>query len=91
MPALYSLVVQLLQLYIFLIIAWVVLSWLQALKVLPYSRGLHTVMSLLYQLTEPALRPIRRVLPSFGGIDFSPLVVIIAIEIIIALLHDLLL
>jgi len=88
MPATYSLIAYLLNLYVFLIIVWVILGWLQAMKVIPYSKGLHSVMTLLYRLTNPLLEPIRRVLPPMGGFDLSPLVLIIIIEIFRAILRD---
>jgi YggT family protein len=91
MPSLYSLLFQLLSLYSWLIIIWVILSWLQAYNKLPNNRPLHIVMAVLYKLTNPAFSLVRRFLPPKGGFDLSPLVVLIAILIIKALLGDLLL
>jgi YggT family protein len=60
---------------IILLIAQVILSWLVAFNVVNTRHPfVNTVGRFLYQITEPALRPIRRVIPSFGGIDISPLV-----------------
>jgi YggT family protein len=60
---------------IILLIAQVILSWLVAFNVVNTRNPfVNTVGRFLYQVTEPALRPIRRIIPSFGGIDISPLV-----------------
>lgn len=60
---------------IILLIAQVILSWLVAFNVVNTRNPfVNTVGRFLYQITEPALRPIRRIIPSFGGIDISPLV-----------------
>lgn len=60
---------------IILLIAQVILSWLVAFNVVNTRNPfVNSVGRFLYQITEPALRPIRRIIPSFGGIDISPLV-----------------
>ncbi|MGE0119522.1 MAG: YggT family protein [Dongiaceae bacterium] len=60
---------------IILLIAQVILSWLVAFNVVNTRHPfVNTVGRFLYQITEPALRPIRRIIPAFGGIDISPLV-----------------
>ena len=72
--------IRVLDLYLIVIIASVILSWLVAFQVVNmYNRFVNTVGQVLSRLTEPALRPIRRVLPNLGGIDLSPLVLIFAI------------
>jgi YggT family protein len=72
-----------LDLYIWLLIAAAVLSWLVAFNVVN-SRNQFVAMvgDFLYRITEPVLRPIRNVLPSLGGIDVSPVVVILIIILI---------
>src|SRR5699024_5466581 len=73
------LVRMLLVLYLVLIIGNVILSWV--------GQGFrHPIAPLVYQLTEPVLAPIRRVLPPLGGFDLSPLVALIAIQFLIILL-----
>lgn len=67
------------------------MSMLQAQRVLPYNRPLNTIMAILYRVTNPALSFVRRFLPPLGGVDLSPLVVLIAIWIIKAVLLDMLL
>jgi len=68
----------LIQLYIYIIIATALLSVLMAFNVInPYNSFVRSLYNGLLAVTEPALRPIRRVLPDTGGIDFSPLVLIL--------------
>ena len=69
------------------IIIQVILSWLLAFNVLNTSSGgVRTVVVALDRLTAPLYRPIRRMLPDFGGIDFSPLVILILIQVLRKLL-----
>ena len=64
-----------------------VLSWLLAFNVLnTSSHGVRTVAMAIDRITAPLYRPIRRLLPDFGGIDFSPLVILILIQVIKKLL-----
>jgi len=64
--------------YIWLLIASAVLSWLVAFNVVNvHNRIVHTIGDFLYRVTEPLLAPIRRYLPSLGGIDLSPVVLIL--------------
>jgi YggT family protein len=68
----------LIQLYIWILIANAVLSWLVAFNVVnPSNNVVRTIGEMLYRLTEPALRPIRQILPSLGGLDISPVILII--------------
>lgn len=70
-----------------IIIAQVVLSWLFVFNVLnTSSNGVRTFAIAIDRITAPLYRPIRRLLPDFGGIDFSPLVVLILIQVIKKLL-----
>jgi YggT family protein len=69
------------------IIIQVALSWLLAFNVLNiHSGGVRNFIVALDRLTAPLYRPIRRMLPDFGGIDFSPLVILILIQVIKKLL-----
>ena len=69
------------------IIAQVVLSWLFAFNVLnTSSSGVRTLAVAIDRITAPLYRPIRRMLPDFGGIDFSPLIILILIQVIKKLL-----
>ncbi|MGH6621406.1 MAG: YggT family protein [Alphaproteobacteria bacterium] len=65
-------------LYIWIIILQVVMSWLIAFNVInTNNRFVYLVGDFLYRLTEPAMRPIRRILPNLGGIDLSPMVLLL--------------
>ena len=77
----------LLSILTWIIIAQVILSWLLAFNVLNASSGGVRAFALaMDRITAPLYRPIRRLLPDFGGIDFSPLVVLILIQVISKLL-----
>ncbi len=68
----------LITLYIYIIIASAVMSWLIAFNVInPYNQFVRSIWQGLNALTEPVLRPIRRWMPDLGGIDISPMVLII--------------
>ena len=70
-----------------IIIIQVILSWLFAFNVLNInSGGVRAFVVALDRITAPLYRPIRRLLPDFGGIDFSPLVLLILIQVIRRLL-----
>ena len=77
----------LLSVAMWIIIIQVVLSWLLAFNVLNASSGgVRAFILALERITAPVYRPIRRLLPDFGGIDFSPLVVLIVIQVLQKLL-----
>ena len=66
--------------YIWLLIASAVLSWLIAFNVVNTRNPIvHSVGDFLYRVTEPLLRPIRNLLPNLGGIDLSPVILIIGL------------
>jgi len=88
---LYNLIAKLLGVYQLIIFVWVVLGWLQMYNALPYSRPLHMVMEILYRLTEPVLGFFRRFLPPMGGLDLSPLIAILGIEVLIMILPKIML
>jgi YggT family protein len=70
----------LLTLYVYILIAAAVLSWLIAFNVVNTRHGVvATIAEFLYRITEPVLAPIRRILPNLGGIDISPVIVILII------------
>jgi len=77
----------LLSILTWIIIIQVVLSWLLAFNVLnTSSNGVRTFAVAIDRLTAPLYRPIRSILPDFGGIDFSPLVILILIQVVKKLL-----
>ena len=70
-----------------IIIGQVILSWLLAFNVLnTSSQGVRTFALALERITAPLYRPIRKILPDFGGLDVSPLVILILIQVIKKLL-----
>lgn len=78
MQSLLILITQVIQIYIYVIIASAVLSWLIAFNVInTRNRFVYTVVDVLYRVTEPVLAPIRRILPDLGGIDVSPVVLLL--------------
>lgn len=83
MRALLDVILLLLQLYIYLLVAAAILSWLIAFNVVNTRNQFVSMLAeFLYRITEPVLRPIRNMLPSFGGIDVSPVVLILIIILI---------
>jgi len=80
MVPLIEFIVYVIQLYIWVIIASAILSWLIAFNVVNTSnRFVYSLAEVLYRVTEPALRPIRSILPNLGGIDMSPVILILII------------
>ena len=87
LAALVGIIDLLLNVLFWIIIVQVILSWLLAFNVLnTSSNGVRTFAVALDRLTAPLYRPIRRILPDFGGLDFSPLVILLLIEVIERLL-----
>ena len=80
MRALFYVIDLALQLYIYLLVAAAVLSWLIAFNVVNMrNQFVAMVADFLYRITEPALRPIRSLMPNLGGIDISPVILIFII------------
>jgi YggT family protein len=74
----------------YIIIIQAILSWLVAFNVInTHNDFMRSFLNALDRITEPLYRPIRRVLPDFGGIDFSPLVALLIIIAIQMILGDL--
>lgn len=81
MSELFSFISQLISAYIFLIIASVIMSWLIGFGIVnPYNQVARTIWNFLQAITEPALGPIRRFMPDLGGIDISPIVLLLALQ-----------
>jgi YggT family protein len=77
------------QIYIWILIASAILSWLVSFDVVNRRNPLvNRVGQFLYQVTNPVLQPIRRILPLIGGVDLSPLVVILLLWFIRNLLFE---
>jgi YggT family protein len=82
--ALFELIFVLIRLYFWAIILAAVFSMLTAFNVLDTrNRLVWSIGDFLYRVTEPALRPIRRFMPNFGGIDLSPMIALLLIQFIL--------
>ncbi len=80
----------LIQLYIYILIASAVLSWLIAFNVVNVrSPVVSQIGDFLYRVTEPVLRPIRNLLPNLGGVDVSPVILILLLLFVQKLVTDL--
>ena len=78
MHAVLHILLLVIRIYIWVLIGQAILSWLLAFGVINrYNRAVSVIGDFLYRVTEPALRPIRSILPNFGGIDISPVVLIL--------------
>jgi YggT family protein len=78
MLELLSFINMVIQLYIWIIIAGAIMSWLIAFNVInPYNQFVRSLWMGFNALTEPLLRPIRRWMPDLGGIDISPMILIL--------------
>jgi YggT family protein len=83
MRAILDIVMVVLNLYTWIIIAGAVLSWLIAFGVVNIRNDfVRSIWNLFLALTEPFLRPIRNFLPSTGGIDISPIILLLAVMLI---------
>ncbi|KJE36755.1 membrane protein [Thalassospira sp. HJ] len=81
MLAIFWLIDTVVGIYIFMLIASAILSWLVAFNVInTNNRFVYMVGDFLYRVTEPALRPIRRIMPDLGGIDISPIILILVLQ-----------
>ena len=88
--AFFGIVDMILQLVVWIIIIQAILSWLVAFNVINTSSNfVRTLLDGLNRLTAPLYRPIRKILPDFGGIDFSPIVLILAIQVVRKLVEGL--
>jgi YggT family protein len=72
-----------------IIVVQMILSWLVAFNVInTYNDFVRGLLKGLDRITEPVYRPIRRILPDFGGLDFSPMVVLLVLWIVNQILYD---
>ena len=75
--------------YTWVVIASAIMSWLVAFGVVNVRNQIvRTIVNFLYAVTEPVLRPIRRVLPNLGGVDISPVVLLIGIYVVRSVLAE---
>ena len=76
MNSLLGLIIQILDLYQFILLIYIISTWLISFKVVNTSnRMVYAIMGILYRLCEPSLRLIRQYLPNLGTVDISPIVI----------------
>lgn len=79
--AVVNLLLTIIDLYWWVVIAMAIMSWLIAFDVVnTRSQAVYSLWNALNALTEPVLRPIRNILPSLGGLDISPVVLLLALS-----------
>ena len=75
-----ALLIEVLEIYKWIVIAAVIVSWLTAFNVInQYNQFVRTLLRILIALTEPVFRPIRKVVPAIGCLDLSPIIVFVII------------
>jgi len=81
--ALISLLLTLIEFYTWVVIASFVMSWLIAFDVINYhSQAVRTILRVVTALTQPVYEPIQRFIPPIGGLDFTPMIVLITLQFI---------
>lgn len=89
MQSLLDLISAIIQLYTFIIIGQVIVSWLVSFNVINMTNQfVYMVSNTLYRATEPALQPIRRFIPNLGGLDVSPVILLLLLYFVQNLLHE---
>jgi len=89
MNSLLYLIIQIINLFEFVLIVYIILTLLINFNIVKTSnRFVYSVMDVLYRLCEPSLNLVRRYLPSFGGIDLSPIVIFLGLWFIKSLLIE---
>ena len=89
MNSLLYLIVQIINLFEIILIVYIILTWLVTFNIINTSnRFVYTILDGLYRLCEPSLNFVRRYLPSFGGLDLSPIVVFLGLWFIKSLLIE---
>jgi len=94
MTALIILIDQIVNLYIWTMVAYIIITWLIAFRIInPWQPFVRIALTFLGRIHEPLMSMVRRVLPDLGGIDISPIVLLLAVQflrnLIIGLLVDL--
>ena len=76
MNSLLGLIIQIIDLYKLVLIVYIIVTWLIAFNVInTTNRFVYSIMEILYRLSEPSLRLVRRYVPTFGNLDISPVIV----------------
>jgi YggT family protein len=80
MQSMALLIFTVIDIYTWIVIAAAIMSWLVAFGVVNVrNQFIRIIVDMLYRLTEPVLRPIRRILPNLGGVDISPVILLLAL------------
>ena len=89
MLSLAMLIDKVIDIYTWIVIAGAIMSWLVAFGVVNVSnKFIRMAVDILYRLTEPVLRPIRRILPNLGGVDISPVILLLGLFFLRSLLWE---
>ena len=89
MVSLLILIDKVIDIYTWIVIAGAIASWLVAFGVVnTRNQVIRWIIDFLYRITEPALRPIRRVLPNLGGVDISPVILLLGLFFLRSLLWE---
>ena len=89
MNSLLGLIVQIINLYKFVLLIYIIATWLISFNIINTSnRLIYTAMEFLYKLCEPSLRIVRKYVPNFGNIDISPIIVYLLLWFIQSLLIE---
>ena len=89
MISLLGLLIQIINLFQFILVIYIILTWLINFNIINSSnRFVYTIIDALYRLCEPSLNLVRKYLPSFGSIDLSPIVVYLGLWFIKSLLIE---
>ncbi|CAH1661600.1 YggT family protein [Chelatococcus asaccharovorans] len=84
-----NLILTVIDVYSYLVIASAIMSWLVAFNVInPRNDIVRAIGNFLYQITEPALRPIRNILPNLGGVDISPVILLLLLWFVSSLIRE---
>ena len=91
MYAFAMLIDQIINLYIWTLLAYLAIGWLMAFKIInPWQPVVRMIIDALSRIHEPLLRPVRRLLPDFGALDVSPIVLFLLAQFLRNLLHSML-
>jgi YggT family protein len=89
MMSLAILIDKVIDIYTWIVIASAIMSWLVAFGVVNVrNQFIRWIVDFLYRITEPALRPIRRILPNLGGVDISPVILLLGLFFLRSLLWE---
>ena len=89
MNSLLGLLIQIIDLYKFVLIVYIIVTWLITFNIINTSnRFVYSMMGILYRISEPSLRLVRRYIPNFGNIDISPIVVFLLLWFLQSLLIE---